>query len=74
MNGGERLAAYLASPSEVREAFDRRQARAIECDLAEERRIDEWFAAEIAGDPLVEAAARRRRNDRLIAETVGGGE
>lgn len=71
-HGAERLAAYLASPPGVREAFDRRQKAAIERDLAEQRELDEWVEAELADDPIAQAVKRRRHNDRLIAEIVSG--
>lgn len=72
MNGAERLAAYLRAPASVRESFDRRQKAAIERNLAERRRIDEWYEAEFGDDPLVQAVARRRRNDRRIVEAIDG--
>lgn len=72
MNGAEQLAGYRNAPPAIREAFDRAQARAIERDLAEQRRLDEWAEAELADDPIAQAVARRRRNDRRIVEAVDG--
>lgn len=72
--GADRLAAYLAAPPEVQEAFDRQQKAAIERELVEQRELDEWWEAEFADDPLVQAVARRRRNDRRIVEAIEGFE
>lgn len=66
------LRGYLNAPPVIREAFDRAQKAAIERELAKQREIDEWHEAEIADDPLVEAVARRRRNDRLTVEAIDG--
>lgn len=66
------LAGYLNAPPVIREAFDRAQARAIERELADRREIDEWVEAELADDPLAQAVARRRRNDRLIVGAIDG--
>lgn len=66
------LRGYLNAPPVIREAFDRAQARAIERDLARQRRLDEWAEAELADDPIAQAVARRRRNDRRIVEAIGG--
>ncbi len=66
------LAGYLNAPPVIREAFDRAQAVAIERSLREQREIDEWYEAEIADDPVAQAVARRRRNDRRIVEAVDG--
>ncbi len=66
------LRGYLNAPPVIREAFDRAQARAIERDLAEQRRLDEWAEAELADDPVAQAVARRRRNDRRIVEAIDG--
>lgn len=73
-DGARRLAAYLAAPPEARVAFDRQQKAAIERELAEQREIDEWWESEFADDPLAQAVARRRRNDRLIVEAIDGAE
>lgn len=66
------LRGYLNAPPVVREAFDRAQAAAIDRSLAKQREIDDWYEAEVADDPTVQAVARRRRNDRLIVEAIDG--
>ncbi len=66
------LRGYLAAPRSIREAFDRAQARAIERDLVEERRLDEWWEDEFADDPIAQEVKRRRRNDRMIVGAIDG--